>query len=387
MSLALGSIKQKPNNGELEDWQDVNAIPYIQIENVSKSYSKDIAPLKKVSLAIYKNELFSLLGKSGCGKTTLLRILSGLEKPTEGRILIDNIDITDWPIYKRPVNMMFQSYALFPHMTVAQNIAFGLKQDKLRRSDIVDRVQEVLNLVQLANYGDRMPHQLSGGQKQRIALARSLAKHPKLLLLDEPLAALDKRLREQMRFELVNIQERTGITFIMVTHDQEEAMTMSTRMAVMDDGRIKQVGIPHDVYEFPNSGFVAKFIGDINFIDGIVVEQDTDYVLVDSPDIEQPCYASHAGAVPIGANITLAIRPEKIMISTTQPTASRNWTKGIIKEIAYLGDISLYYVELVSGKIIIATLPNLLRLSKRHFQWEDMVYLFWQSENSLVLTS
>jgi putrescine transport system ATP-binding protein len=386
MSDTFGASRRCLTNKEREVWEDVNSVPYIQLVNVSKSYD-GASTVKGVSLSIYRNELFSLLGKSGCGKTTLLRILSGLETPTEGSILLDGVDITNWPIYKRPINMMFQSYALFPHMSVSQNIAFGLKQDKLRKADIEDRVKEVLSLVQLEGYDNRMPDQLSGGQRQRVALARSLAKHPKLLLLDEPLAALDKRLREHMRFELVNIQERIGITFIMVTHDQDEAMTMSTRIAVMEDGKVRQVGTPRDIYEFPNSRFVAKFIGDINFIDGIVVNQDSDHVLIESPDIENQCYASHAGAVPIGANVTIAIRPEKIMISTTKPTAARNWVQGTIEEIAYLGDISMYYVKLISGKVIIVTLPNLLRLSSRHFQWEDVVYLFWQSENSLVLTS
>jgi putrescine transport system ATP-binding protein len=386
MNDTFGTSRRCLPNKDREVWEDVNSVPYIQLVSVSKSYDC-AATVKDVSLSIYRNELFSILGKSGCGKTTLLRILSGLETPTAGRILLDGVDITNWPIYKRPINMMFQSYALFPHMSVSQNIAFGLKQDRLLKAEIEDRVKEVLSLVQLDGYENRMPDQLSGGQRQRVALARSLAKRPKLLLLDEPLAALDKRLREHMRFELVNIQERIGITFIMVTHDQDEAMTMSTRIAVMEDGKVRQVGTPRDIYEFPNSRFVAKFIGDINFIDGIVVNQDSDHVLIESPDIENPCYASHAGAVPIGANVTIAIRPEKIMISTAKPTSARNWTQGTIEEIAYLGDISMYYIKLVSGKVVIVTLPNLLRLSSRHFQWDDVVYLFWQSENSLVLTS
>lgn len=380
------AIPNQPIKRNSEAWTDINADPYVEIEGITKSYD-DITPVKDISLSIYKGELFSLLGRSGCGKTTLLRILAGFEKPTSGRILIDGADVTDWPAYKRPINMMFQSYALFPHMTVAENIAFGLKQEGLGKQAIQDRIKESLSLVQLNGYDDRKPDQLSGGQKQRVALARSLAKHPKLLLLDEPLAALDKRLREQTQFELVNIQEKVGITFILVTHDQEEAMTMSTRMAVMDEGKIRQVGVPHNVYEFPNSRYVAEFIGSINLFEGVVIEQELDHVLIESQEIDCLCYAAHTGVVPTGSKVTLAIRPEKIMVSTLKPAYPRNWTQGVVKEIAYLGDISIYYVELSSGKIVMATLPNLLRLSDRNFKWDDTVYLFWRSENSLVLTS
>ncbi|MBQ8650904.1 MAG: polyamine ABC transporter ATP-binding protein [Alphaproteobacteria bacterium] len=370
----------------IEKWQDINAEPYIQVQDVTKSYG-ELVTLKEISLSVYKGELFSLLGRSGCGKTTLLRILAGFEKPTSGKVLIDGIDMTNWPAYKRPVNMMFQSYALFPHMTVAQNIAFGLKQDGLSKHVIDERVKESLALVQLSGYEERKPDRLSGGQRQRVALARSLAKRPKLLLLDEPMAALDKKLREQTQFELVNIQEKVGITFIVVTHDQEEAMTMSTRMAIMDEGKIRQVGVPHDVYEFPNSKYVAEFIGTVNLFEGVVAEQELDHVLVESQEIDCPCYAAHTGALPVGSKVTLAIRPEKIMVSTMKPAYPRNWTIGVIKEIAYLGDISIYYVQLESGKMVRATLPNLLRLSERNFTWEDKVYLFWRAENSVVLTA
>ena len=370
----------------MEVWQDINAEPYIQIEGITKSYD-DVTPVKDISFSVYKGEFFSLLGSSGCGKTTLLRILAGFEKPTSGKILIDGVDITNLPAYKRPVNMMFQSYALFPHMTVYQNIAFGLKQDRLSKSVIDERVKEMLNLVQLNGYEDRKPDQLSGGQKQRVALARTLAKRPKLILLDEPLTALDKQLREETQFELVNIQEKVGITFILVTHDQEEAMTMSTRMAIMEEGKIRQVGVPHDVYEFPNSRYVAKFIGSINLFDGIIIEQETEHVLIETHEMECRCQAAHAGALPLGSNVTLAIRPEKIMISTTKPEYQYNWANGVIQEIAYLGDVSIYYIKLKSGKMVMATLPNLLRLAERNFQWEDTVYLFWRSENSSVLMS
>jgi putrescine transport system ATP-binding protein len=371
---------------KLELWQDVNASPYIQIDNVTKMYGEIIA-IKGISISIYRGEFFSLLGESGCGKTTLLRVLSGLEDLTSGKIFIDDVDITDWPAYRRPVNMMFQSYALFPHMTVYQNIAFGLKQDGLSRASIEERVKESLGLVQLGGYEDRRPDQLSGGQKQRVALARSLAKRPKLLLLDEPLAALDKKLREQTQFELVNIQERVGITFIVVTHNQEEAMTMSTRIAVMEEGKIRQVGSPHDIYEFPNSKFVAGFIGNVNLFSGFVIEEELDQILIESSETDCLIYAAHTGVLPIGARVNVAIRPEKIQISLTKPAYPRNWTQGIVREIAYLGDISIYHVELASGKIVRATLPNLLRLAERNIKWDDVVYLFWRSENSIVLTA
>jgi len=371
---------------KLESWQDPAEKPYIQIDNISKNYGA-VQAVRGVSLSIYKDELFSLLGGSGCGKTTLLRLLAGFEVPTSGRILIDGVDITDWAPYQRPVNMMFQSYALFPHMSVYQNIAFGLKQEALSKAQIHEKVQWGLELVQMLPYANRKPQQLSGGQKQRVALARSLVKQPKLLLLDEPLAALDKKLREQTQFELVNIQESVGITFILVTHDQEEAMTMSTRMAVMEEGRIRQIGVPHDVYEFPSSRYVAEFIGTNNIIEGIVVEDEPDHVLVESKEAGCFIYVTHAAAMPIGSHVAVAIRPEKVMISATPPAGNRNCTKGIVREIAYLGDMSIYYVELESGKIMQSSLPNLLRLSERDVKWDDEVYLFWRAENGVVLAA
>ena len=370
----------------VEPWQDPKAKPYISIENVTKNFGSTAA-VRGVSLSIYQGELFSLLGGSGCGKTTLLRLLAGFEKPTSGRLYIDGVDITDVPAYERPVNMMFQSYALFPHMTVAQNIAFGLKQEGIAPKIIRERVKEGLDLVQLSAYAERKPHQLSGGQRQRVALIRSLVKQPKLLLLDEPLAALDKGLRERTQFELVNIQERVGITFIMVTHDQEEAMTMSSRIGVMEEGRIRQIGAPHDVYEFPNSRYVAEFVGTTNIFEGVVVEDEPDHVLIESEDAACQLYVTDSAAVPIGTQVTVAVRPEKVMISKKQPSGNRNFTKGIVREIAYLGDISIYHVELPSRKVIQAALPNLLRLSERDVQWDDEIYLYWLAENGVILTS
>jgi len=408
-------MQNRRTNAQLELWQDPTAKPYIQLENISKSFG-DIHAVKNLNLSIYRGELFSLLGASGCGKTTLLRILAGFEQPTSGRILIDGIDITHWPAYKRPVNMMFQSYALFPHMTVFQNIAFGLKQEQMESSEIVQRVHDVLDLVQMASFGDRKPNQLSGGQKQRVALARSLVKQPKLLLLDEPMAALDKKLREQTQFELVNIQEKVGITFVVVTHDQEEAMTMSTRIAIMEEGRIRQIGVPHDIYEFPNSRYVAEFIGTMNVFDGVVVADEPDHVVIDAPDAGGQLYITHTAAMPLGAHVSVAIRPEKIMISSIPPeeyyneivldenntneirtetvenshaiesSAKRNCAKGIVREIGYLGDMSIYHIELESGKRVQAAMTNLLRLADRDVKWEDEVYLYWRAENGIVLT-
>lgn len=376
---------KKTKRIELQPWQDPKAKPYIHLDGVSKEFAGHVA-VDEVSLSIYQGEFFSLLGPSGCGKTTLLRMLAGFEMPSHGKIYIDGVDVTRMPAYDRPVNMMFQSYALFPHMTVEQNIGFGLKQERLSKTEIKQRIQEVLKLVQMERYGSRKPHQLSGGQRQRVALARSLVKRPKLLLLDEPLAALDKRLREQTQFELVNIQEKVGVTFIMVTHDQEEAMTMSTRMGVMDHGRLRQIGTPNEIYEYPHSEYVADFIGSINKFEGLVVEDEADHILVESEEAGGELYVSHSGDAPVGAQVKVAIRPEKIMISPTRPDQKRNVTKGIVRDIGYLGDVSIYHVELGSGKIVLATQPNVVRLAERAVTWDDEVYLFWRAENSIVLT-
>jgi putrescine transport system ATP-binding protein len=273
-------------------------------------------------------------------------------------------------------------------MTVAQNVSFGLKQEKLPREEIRERVAAILDLVQMQSYAQRKPQQLSGGQRQRVALARSLVKRPKLLLLDEPLSALDKKLREQTQLELVNIQEKVGITFVMVSHDQEEAMTMSSRIGVMREGRILQVGTPAEVYEYPNSRFVADFIGTINLFEGIVTEESKMHTCVDCPNAGCELYVGHSASAPVGAHVHVAIRPEKIMISKEAPKdIKRNCTKGTVRDIAYLGDVSIYYVVLASGHVTLSTVPNLVRAAERPIQWDDEVYLYWRPENSVVLTS
>src|SRR6267142_6158427 len=301
-----------------EPWKDHSARPYVQVDGICKSFG-DFKAVNDVSLKIYKGEIFCLLGASGCGKTTLLRMLGGFETPSSGRIFIDGEDMTGVPPYERPVNMMFQSYALFPHMTVEQNVAFGLKQDGVPKAEISDRVATMLELVKLGGLGKRKPHQLSGGQKQRVALARSLVKRPKLLLLDEPLGALDKKLREHTQFELVSLQDKLGVTFVVVTHDQEEAMTLSSRMGVMDHGQIVQVGTPTDISEFPATRFVADFIGSVNMFEGKLIEDEPDFVRIRCGDLGGIVYVSHGISSAPDATVWVAVRPEKINISRQPP--------------------------------------------------------------------
>ena len=371
----------------IDPWHDPHAKPYIVIDNVSKSFD-GVPAVSHTSLEIYKGEFFSLLGPSGCGKSTLLRMLAGFEQPDSGKIIVNGTDITNLPPYERPVNMMFQSYALFPHMSVEQNIAFGLKQEGLPKDLIADKVSAALNLVKMSKYANRRPSQLSGGQRQRVALARSLIKKPKLLLLDEPMAALDKVLREDTQFELVNIQEKVGITFIMVTHDQEEAMTMSTRMAVMEEGRVWQIGSPQEIYEYPSSSYVADFIGDMNMFDGVVVGEDDENVIIESDTIGCQLNLMNSSGAPVGAQVTVAIRPEKIFMSKRTPKVTEyNCVQGIVTEIAYLGDVSVYRIKLNNGVMMKATTPNLVRLAERPINWDDEVYLYWRPENGLVLLS
>ncbi|AWK85397.1 ABC transporter ATP-binding protein [Azospirillum thermophilum] len=369
----------------LDPWRDPEQTPYVRIEKVTKRFG-DFVAVDEVSLSIYRNEFFALLGGSGSGKTTLLRMLAGFEQPTEGKIFIDGVDMAGIPPYDRPVNMMFQSYALFPHMTVEQNVAFGLKQDRVPKAEIRERVAEMLAMVQLAPFAKRRPHQLSGGQRQRVALARSLVKRPKLLLLDEPLGALDKKLREKTQFELVNIQEKLGVTFVVVTHDQEEAMTMSSRIAVMNHGVIAQVGTPTEIYEYPQSRFVAEFIGSINMFKGVVREVESDHVLIESEEAGCELYINQGVPVPVDTPVSVAVRPEKIALSKEPPDSNgRNTARGIVREIAYLGDVSIFLVELNTGKTVRVTAPNVLRRTDMPITWEDEVYLTWRPFAGVVL--
>jgi putrescine transport system ATP-binding protein len=357
---------------------------YVRLENVTKRFG-DFVAVDSVSLSIFKGEIFCLLGGSGCGKTTLLRMLAGFEAPSSGRIFIDGQDMADTLPYERPVNMMFQSYALFPHMTVEKNVAFGLEQEKLPRREIDQRVADMLEIVKLGELARRKPHQLSGGQRQRVALARSLVKRPKLLLLDEPLGALDKKLRQATQFELINLQEKLGVTFVVVTHDQEEAMTLATRIGVMDRGEIVQVGSPTEIYEYPISKFVADFIGSVNMFEGRLIEDEPNYVRIQAPELSCTIYVDHGISSAPGASVWAAIRPEKIEISRQEPSAKENRAKGIVREIAYMGDLSVYLVQIDSGKIVRVTLPNTVRQINRRLSWDETVWLSWHASSPVIL--
>ncbi len=358
----------------------------VKIDRVTKKFDETVA-VDDVSLTINKGEIFALLGGSGSGKSTLLRMLAGFERPTSGRIILDGVDITDMPPYQRPINMMFQSYALFPHMTVAQNIAFGLQQDKLPKAEIDERVAEMLKLVHMTQYAKRKPHQLSGGQRQRVALARSLAKRPKLLLLDEPMGALDKKLRSQMQLELVEIIERVGVTCVMVTHDQEEAMTMAERIAIMHLGCIEQIGSPVDIYETPISRQVCEFIGSVNLFDGEVVDDAEDHAVIACPQLERNIYVGHGVSTSVeDKRVTYALRPEKLIVTTEQPTCEHNWSSGKVHDIAYLGGHSVFHVELPSGMIVQSFVANAERRGTRP-TWGDNVFVCWEDDSGVVLRS
>ncbi|WP_181699542.1 ABC transporter ATP-binding protein [Chthonobacter albigriseus] len=381
MAKTLGPVKRK-----FSPWDDPGAKPYIRFENVTKRFG-DFTAVDDLSLDIYEREFFSLLGPSGCGKTTLMRMLAGFEEPTSGRILLDGKDLAGVPPYRRPVNMMFQSYALFPHMTVEGNIAFGLKQDGLPKPDIDARVKEMLKLVKLERFAQRKPHQLSGGQRQRVALARSLAKRPKVLLLDEPLGALDKKLREETQFELMDIQYELGLTFLIVTHDQEEAMTMSDRIAVMDLGKLVQVAPPAEIYELPNSRYVADFIGDINLIEGKIASAEGNRLRLACDGIGTSIEAEASGSGAAGETAWFAVRPEKVRIShDPPPEGTVNVLSGEVWDIGYLGDVSVYRVKLPNGAIVKSTLANVTRLVERPIGWDDKVYLTWPRDAGIVLT-
>ncbi|WP_064749399.1 ABC transporter ATP-binding protein [Lysobacter antibioticus] len=376
-----------------EPWRDPSAQPFVRIEGVTKTFGKVYA-CDDISLDVYRGEFFALLGGSGSGKSTLLRVLAGFESPDRGRVLIDGVDVTALPPYQRPVNMMFQSYALFPHMSVAQNIAFGLKQtlpgeSPLGAGEIRDRVQAMLELVRMPQLGQRKPDQLSGGQRQRVALARALAKQPKLLLLDEPLGALDKKLREHTQFELVSIQERVGTTFIMVTHDQEEAMTMSSRIAVMDAGRIVQVSTPAVLYEYPSTRFVAEFIGGINLLEGRVLGHDAagGTLRIQCDAVGGELLARHPDPLPEGTAVGIAVRPEKIDVHDTRPAGFDNAVVGKVRDIAYLGDVSIYHVQTESGAVLRVQETHVARSSEPHYDWDDTLWLSWDAASAVVLTS
>ena len=377
------NVKTNSGSDALTDTSEISKDkPLLEIRGVSKKFGDFIA-VNNVDLDIYQGELFCLLGGSGCGKTTLLRMLAGFEKPSSGQILIDGQDMSEVPPYKRPTNMMFQNYALFPHMTVEKNIAFGLEQDGISKAEISDKIDSILKLVELQDYKKRRPQQLSGGQRQRVALARALVKQPKLLLLDEPLSALDKKLREQTQFELINIQDKVGVTFVVVTHDQEEAMTLSTRIAVMDRGRFIQTGTPTEIYEYPRDRFVADFIGSANILDGKVVSNLEGTIEV-STYLGKFAFKSNSN-ISEGSDLFVGLRPEKISISKAA-SKSKN-TTGYIDDIGYFGDYSIYKVRLDEGKIIDVTAQNQKRPknAKDRLTYEDKVNLNWDNSSAMLL--
>jgi spermidine/putrescine ABC transporter ATP-binding subunit len=369
--------------------------PIISFRNISKRWGSTVG-VDNVSLDIMPGEFFALLGPSGCGKTTLLRILAGLEVPTEGHIMIDGQDMAEIPPNRRAVNMVFQSYAVFPHMSVANNVAYGLKVDGVPQPERDRRVQEALDLVQLGHLAERMPDQLSGGQRQRVALARALVKKPKVLLLDEPLSALDAKLREAMRFELSQLQQKVGITFIMVTHDQTEALAIACRVAVMNKGSIAQLGTPSDLYEFPSSRFVADFIGSVNMFGGTLIDDKPDEAIVACPELD-PYRVQVPHSVPgqEQSSVWVAIRPEKMTLhkdadappSVPECPAAHNVAKGEIKDISYLGDISIYHVLLANGRLIRISRPNRSRWDQDNFSAGETVWVSWAGASPVVLQS
>ena len=375
---SLGNVRRA-----FAPWADGGAKPYIAFENVTKKFG-DFTAVDNLTMHVYEREFFSLLGPSGCGKTTLLRMLAGFEEPTDGEIYLDGQPLKGVPPHQRPVNMMFQSYALFPHLTVADNIAFGLKQEKMAKGAIAERVNQMLKLVKLEQFAKRKPHQLSGGQRQRVALARSVAKRPKLLLLDEPLGALDKKLREETQFELMDLQEELGLTFMIVTHDQEEAMTMSDRIAVMDSGIVKQTGTPAEIYEAPNSRYVADFIGSVNMFDGRVTSAGNGLVELKAGAGFTIQASATNGTVP-SDHAWFAIRPEKVDVSRQKPDQTHNLVDGEVWDIAYLGGMTVFNVKLDSGMVVRATVLNSERTVEDPIGYEERVWLSFTPDCGIIL--
>src|SRR5215207_5793298 len=370
-SMSIGAVRRA-----FAPWNDPAAVPLIRFEGVTKQFGGTVA-VDDLTLGIFEREFFCLVGPSGCGKSTLLRMLAGFEEPSAGRVILGGQDLVGVPPYRRPVNMMFQSYALFPHMTVAGNIAFGLKQDRLPRGEIEARVQEMLRLVQLEPLAKRYPAQLSGGQRQRVALARALAKRPKVLLLDEPLAALDKKLREETQFELMDLQVRLGMTFVVVTHDQDEAMTMADRIAVMDKGKVVQVAPPGEIYEQPRTRFIAEFVGDVNILEGRVAARAAAPLIVDDP----------GEALEPGQAVAVAVRPEKMVLHREPPLPNAlNVLAGEVWDIGYLGDWTVYRVRLDSGQVLRVSQANAARFVERPIGWEDRVRVTFAPNAAVVLT-
>ena len=370
---------------EYTPWLDPDAAPLVQLKGISKHFG-DVVAVDKLDLDIYSGELFAILGGSGSGKSTLLRMLAGFERPTTGQILIDGSDVTAVAPYDRPVNMMFQSYALFPHMSVQQNVAYGLKKDGVARNEIGERVAEALKMVELEKLAGRKPNRLSGGERQRVALARALVKRPKLLLLDEPLAALDKKLREQTQFELMNLQDELGITFIVVTHDQEEAMTLASRIAVMNHGHLEQVGTPSEVYEYPGNRFVADFIGKINLLEATVIGSENGRCRFQSPQIDGDLVANCEEPLSVGDERWVAIRPEKIFIDKEAPDSTdRNIQKGTVLDLGYLGNLSVYRVRLENGTVLQASGQNRKRSAVHRVEWDDEVFVSWDIASTIML--